>query len=123
MTITVDGTYENGVLRPDQPLELPENSRVRISITTELPASYTDLGTLRALRAEVLKDGRAPLDWAGIEDEVAGPTGRLAREPVILTFVDAGVLIAAARGGTEQAERALAILEGSSPASSRPVSS
>jgi predicted nucleic acid-binding protein len=30
---------------------------------------------------------------------------------VILTFVDAGVLIAAARGGTEQAERALGILE------------
>lgn len=30
---------------------------------------------------------------------------------MILTFVDAGVLIAAARGGTEQAERALGILE------------
>jgi predicted nucleic acid-binding protein len=28
-----------------------------------------------------------------------------------ITFVDAGVLIAAARGGTEQAERALAILD------------
>ena len=29
-----------------------------------------------------------------------------------LTFVDAGVLIAAARGGSDQAERALAVLEG-----------
>ena len=28
-----------------------------------------------------------------------------------LTFVDAGVLIAAARGGSDQAERALAVLD------------
>ena len=75
MTITVDGTYENGVLRPDQPLQLPENSRVRMSITTERPASHSGLGTLRELRAEVLKDGRAPLDWTGIEDEVAARRG------------------------------------------------
>ena len=75
MAITVDGTYENGVLRPDQPLQLPENSRVRMSITTEQPASYSHVGTLRELRAEVLKDGREPLDWAGIEDEVAARRG------------------------------------------------
>jgi len=30
---------------------------------------------------------------------------------VKLTFVDAGVLIAAARGGSEQAQRALAVLD------------
>jgi predicted DNA-binding antitoxin AbrB/MazE fold protein len=75
MSITVDATYENGVLRPDQPLALAENSRVRISVTTEQPRPSSDLGTLRALRAEVLKDGGVPLDWGGIEDEVAARRG------------------------------------------------
>lgn len=75
MSITVDATYENGVLRPDQPLELPENSRVRICVTTEQAVPHSVLGTLRALRAEVLKDGRVPLDWGGIEEEVAARPG------------------------------------------------
>jgi len=40
MTITVDATFENGVLRPDEPLPLAENARVRIVVET--PASAVD---------------------------------------------------------------------------------
>jgi predicted DNA-binding antitoxin AbrB/MazE fold protein len=34
MTLTVEAVYENGVLKPAQPLPLKENERVRISIHT-----------------------------------------------------------------------------------------
>ena len=30
--IEVDATYQNGVLRPDKPLPLPEQQRVRITV-------------------------------------------------------------------------------------------
>jgi predicted DNA-binding antitoxin AbrB/MazE fold protein len=32
MTITIDAIYENGVLKPAQPLPLKENERVRVCI-------------------------------------------------------------------------------------------
>ena len=32
MTLTVDAIYENGVLKPAQPLPLKEHERVRVSI-------------------------------------------------------------------------------------------
>jgi predicted DNA-binding antitoxin AbrB/MazE fold protein len=32
MTLTVQAIYENGVLKPDQPLPLKEHERVRVSI-------------------------------------------------------------------------------------------
>ncbi len=32
MAITVDATYENGVLRPDQPIALADKERVRVVI-------------------------------------------------------------------------------------------
>lgn len=35
MTITIEATYENGVLKPSQPLPLKENEKVRISIQSE----------------------------------------------------------------------------------------
>ena len=34
MTLTVEAVYENGVLRPTQPLPLKENDRVLVSIQT-----------------------------------------------------------------------------------------
>ncbi len=33
MTITVEATYENGVLRPKQPLALADGAEVRVTIT------------------------------------------------------------------------------------------
>src|SRR5438067_12950325 len=32
MTITVEATYANGVLRPDQPLPLAENEKVQVTV-------------------------------------------------------------------------------------------
>jgi predicted DNA-binding antitoxin AbrB/MazE fold protein len=32
MTITVEATYENGVLKPDAPLKLQEKAKVRLTI-------------------------------------------------------------------------------------------
>jgi predicted DNA-binding antitoxin AbrB/MazE fold protein len=33
MTITIDATFENGVLRPKEPLALTEGTEVRLAIT------------------------------------------------------------------------------------------
>lgn len=33
MTLTVEATYENGMLKPKQPLTLPEGTEVRLTIT------------------------------------------------------------------------------------------
>jgi predicted DNA-binding antitoxin AbrB/MazE fold protein len=41
MTITIEATYENGVLKPLQPLPLKENEKVRISIQSE-PSPLAD---------------------------------------------------------------------------------
>lgn len=35
MTTTVDAVYEHGVLRPTQPIELAEGTRVRVIVITE----------------------------------------------------------------------------------------
>ncbi len=34
MTITVEAIYENGVLKPDQPLPLKEYDKVRVTVQT-----------------------------------------------------------------------------------------
>lgn len=35
MTMTIDATYEQGVLKPDQPLPLKEHEKVRITLTPQ----------------------------------------------------------------------------------------
>ena len=35
MTLTVEATYENGALKPDQPLPLKEHEKVRVTIQTQ----------------------------------------------------------------------------------------
>ena len=47
MTITIDATYENGVLKPSQPLPLSEHAQVRVTVeeqaaTVHKPDSGTD---------------------------------------------------------------------------------
>jgi len=32
MSITIEATYENGVLKPKQPLELPKGAEVRLTV-------------------------------------------------------------------------------------------
>jgi predicted DNA-binding antitoxin AbrB/MazE fold protein len=38
VTLQFDAVYENGVLRPKQPLILPNGTEVRVAIKTEEPA-------------------------------------------------------------------------------------
>lgn len=52
MTKRIEAVYENGVLRPDEPLDLKPNTRVRVTI--ERPAgSQKSRGTLRELFGSV----------------------------------------------------------------------
>lgn len=71
MTIDVDAVYENGVLKLKQPVDLPENAEVHVTIQTGVEAR-TPLGRrLRELRAEIANSGLTPLGWDEIETEVA----------------------------------------------------
>jgi predicted DNA-binding antitoxin AbrB/MazE fold protein len=57
----VDAVYENGVLRPLQPLPLEEHQRVRVtvsSISSDALASLVDQGFLEQARKEVAAAGR-----------------------------------------------------------------
>jgi predicted DNA-binding antitoxin AbrB/MazE fold protein len=47
MAITVDATYENGVLKPDQPLPLQEHQRVQISVQPTPSIARQSAGLLR----------------------------------------------------------------------------
>lgn len=70
-TIDVDAVYENGVLRLKQPVDLPENAEVHVTIQTDTEAR-TPLGhRLRELRSEIMKAGVTPLGWDEIDEEVA----------------------------------------------------
>jgi predicted DNA-binding antitoxin AbrB/MazE fold protein len=63
MTNHVDAVYENGVLRPLEPLPLEENQRVRVtisSISSDSLASLVDQSFLELARAEVAAAARVP---------------------------------------------------------------
>jgi predicted DNA-binding antitoxin AbrB/MazE fold protein len=82
MTITVDATYEDGVLKPAQPLPLPAHAQVRVTVeprlatTPSVRESPTDPGAPslveriiargKALPEEVL--ARLPRDGASQHD-------------------------------------------------------
>ena len=71
MTIDVDAVYENGMLKLKEPVDLPENAEVHVTIQTSVEAR-TPLGRrLRELREEIVRSGMAPLGWDEIESEVA----------------------------------------------------
>lgn len=75
MTIAVDAVYEDGVLKPKTPVNLPEKAEVRITIETDEPAR-TSLGKdLRALRAQALAEGPPALDYEGVLEEVRARRG------------------------------------------------
>jgi predicted DNA-binding antitoxin AbrB/MazE fold protein len=80
MTIAVDAIYENGVLKPKTPVDLPDKAEVRLTIETA-ETSRTPLGKdLRELKARVVESGVPLLDWDEIETEVASRRGGW-REP------------------------------------------
>ena len=47
MTITVDAVYENGVLKPAQPLPLAEHEQVRITIVAQTSWAKQTAGLLQ----------------------------------------------------------------------------
>jgi len=77
MIQTVDATFDGAVLRPDSPLPLDANTRVRLTVETlqeaaDAPASF--LATARSLKLEGPPDWSANLDHYiyGGENEPAG---------------------------------------------------
>ena len=73
MTITVEATYEGGVLKPVEPLPLAEHAQVEITIhapqdagdeaKSSLAARHQALATLCSLELPVA-------DWEVMEDEI-----------------------------------------------------
>ena len=66
MIVHIDAVYENGVLRPLEPLALAENERVRVAVhsTTEedlLDRDFLDFAKREADRSVTLEDVRARL--------------------------------------------------------------
>ena len=47
MAITVEATYENGVLKPSQPLPLREHERVQVTVESELSWAERTAGMLK----------------------------------------------------------------------------
>ena len=63
MDMQVDAVYENGVLKPLQPLDLLENEHVLVTVikTTPTPDSMElDIAYLESLRSELQNAGPAP---------------------------------------------------------------
>jgi predicted DNA-binding antitoxin AbrB/MazE fold protein len=82
MVIAIDAVYEGGVLKPKEPLDLPDHSEVRVTIEAQGGAARTPLGRrLWELRSEIQRSGAPPLDWDGIADEVRARRGGWREEP------------------------------------------
>ena len=47
MSITVEATYENGVLRPLQPLPLQEHEKVKVTVHTDSSVAEQTAGMLK----------------------------------------------------------------------------
>jgi predicted DNA-binding antitoxin AbrB/MazE fold protein len=71
VTITITATYENGVLRPQTPLSIPERSHVRIQIEQVLPDSDVALHRRQVQEA---------LAAAGLS--LSAPDGQLPARPL-----------------------------------------
>src|SRR5437868_4065396 len=53
MTITIEATYEDGVLKPAEPLPLPEHAQVRVTVEQEPGArASSDLGPATEKRGD-----------------------------------------------------------------------
>jgi predicted DNA-binding antitoxin AbrB/MazE fold protein len=63
MTIEIEATYENGVLKPDQPLPIKDQERVRVRIETPNESGKPrQLGTMKGSVLYMAPDFDAPLD-------------------------------------------------------------
>ena len=70
MSKQIEAVYENGVLRPDEPLDLEPNTRVRVTI--ERPSdSHKSRGTLRELFGSVDLGYQTGADNESIDADLA----------------------------------------------------
>jgi hypothetical protein len=60
MTKTIEAVFDGETLRPDEPLELPPNTRVRLTIETQSPSKVPQ-SFLRTARSLGLS---GPSDWS-----------------------------------------------------------
>lgn len=67
MTITVDAIYENGVLRPVQPLALKEQEQVRVTVESARPPIWQRAVALTA-DAPSEELAKLPVDGASQHD-------------------------------------------------------
>ena len=61
MTTTVYATFDGEVIRPDEPVELAPNTRIRVTIESEEPQVGEPYSFLKAARAANLE---GPADWS-----------------------------------------------------------
>ena len=61
MSLEIDATYEDGVLKPDQPLPLAEHQRVKVTVQS----------------SRKLRDGFGSIGWRGDPEVVR----KIARDP------------------------------------------
>lgn len=70
MNKSLYATFDGEVLRPDQPVPLAPNTRVRVTIET---AEGSDAGPTSFLRTARSLNLRGPADWSGrLEDYLYG---------------------------------------------------
>jgi hypothetical protein len=70
MTQTLEATFDGQVLRLDEPLKLQPNTRVRITVETDVPQAKRTRSFLRTARSLNLE---GPADWsARIEEYLYG---------------------------------------------------
>lgn len=73
MSQTLDATFDGNVFRPDQPIELEPNTRVRITIETN-PASEEEAQSFLAVARSLKLEG--PPDWSSrLDDYLYGSNG------------------------------------------------
>ncbi len=66
MSQTLDAVFDGNVFRPDQPIELEPNTRVRITIEPTPPAERNSESFLRVARSLNLE---GPPDWSSRLDD------------------------------------------------------
>lgn len=73
MIKTLEALFDGQVLHPDQPLELQPNTRVRITIETDIPQEKPARSFLQTARSLNLQ---GPTDWSErIEEYLYGDEG------------------------------------------------
>ena len=66
MSITVEAVYENGVLKPTEPLSLQEHARVQIIIERSTRQEQASPGVVRCTDPQLI-------EWAAMDADLAFP--------------------------------------------------